>query len=195
MASHKDIPATRPVLHMSYITHTSYRTSQSHGHFTMPSPAGPSACSRSTLLRPGTWMTPCLSHRSRGATTGWALALCTTPCTLHPAACTLHPAPCTLHPAPCTVNPVACSTDAQVGVHIADVSYFVREETALDGSAADRSTSTYLVDQVQEHLDIPSGREKVKRDLIQNLRTTIFENFKISERTRIPRFHIQQKFS
>ena len=36
----------------------------------------------------------------------------------------------------------------RVGVHIADVSYFVREETALDRVAGERTTSTYLVDQV-----------------------------------------------
>ena len=36
----------------------------------------------------------------------------------------------------------------RVGVHIADVSYFVREETALDRVASERTTSTYLVDQV-----------------------------------------------
>ena len=39
----------------------------------------------------------------------------------------------------------------RVGVHIADVSYFVREETALDRVASERTTSTYLVDQVSNH--------------------------------------------
>ena len=36
----------------------------------------------------------------------------------------------------------------RIGVHIADVSYFVRPETALDVEALDRSTSVYLVDRV-----------------------------------------------
>ena len=36
----------------------------------------------------------------------------------------------------------------RVGVHIADVSYFVKEGTDLDKSAASRTTSTYLVQQV-----------------------------------------------
>jgi len=43
----------------------------------------------------------------------------------------------------------------RVGVHIADVSYFVREDTALDRVAGDRATSTYLVDQVIPMLPRP----------------------------------------
>lgn len=35
-----------------------------------------------------------------------------------------------------------------LGVHIADVSYFVREDSALDQAARDRATSVYLPDQV-----------------------------------------------
>lgn len=35
-----------------------------------------------------------------------------------------------------------------LGVHIADVSHFVRPETALDGQAQERATSVYLVDKV-----------------------------------------------
>ena len=34
----------------------------------------------------------------------------------------------------------------EVGVHIADVSYFVRPNSLLDGEARDRCTSVYLVD-------------------------------------------------
>ncbi len=34
----------------------------------------------------------------------------------------------------------------QVGVHIADVSYYVRPDTAIDAEAAERATSVYLVD-------------------------------------------------
>ncbi|CAF1685861.1 unnamed protein product, partial [Adineta ricciae] len=36
----------------------------------------------------------------------------------------------------------------KVGVHIADVSYFVREQTPLDTEAAQRTTSVYLVERV-----------------------------------------------
>lgn len=35
-----------------------------------------------------------------------------------------------------------------VGVHIADVSYFVKEKTKLDVVAGQRSTSVYLVQKV-----------------------------------------------
>jgi len=34
----------------------------------------------------------------------------------------------------------------EVGVHIADVSYFVQPGSMLDGEARDRCTSVYLVD-------------------------------------------------
>ena len=37
----------------------------------------------------------------------------------------------------------------QIGVHIADVSYFVREQSALDTEAAQRTTSVYLVERVK----------------------------------------------
>ena len=43
----------------------------------------------------------------------------------------------------------------KVGVHIADVSYFVRPGTNLDKKAADRATSTYLVDRVVPMLPRP----------------------------------------
>lgn len=36
----------------------------------------------------------------------------------------------------------------EVGVHIADVSYFLKRNTALDAEARARGTSTYLVDSV-----------------------------------------------
>ncbi len=36
----------------------------------------------------------------------------------------------------------------EIGVHIADVTHYVRPETALDHEAADRATSVYLVDRV-----------------------------------------------
>lgn len=37
----------------------------------------------------------------------------------------------------------------EVGVHIADVSYFVRPKTALDEMAKERATSVYLVQKVK----------------------------------------------
>jgi exosome complex exonuclease DIS3/RRP44 len=59
----------------------------------------------------------------------------------------------------CSIDPEGCKDidDAlhvkklkngnyQVGVHIADVSYFVKEDTPLDIEALNRATSTYLVD-------------------------------------------------
>lgn len=36
----------------------------------------------------------------------------------------------------------------QISVHIADVSFFVKDETVLDQIASQRATSTYLVDRV-----------------------------------------------
>lgn len=36
----------------------------------------------------------------------------------------------------------------EVGVHIADVSYFVEEDNALDAIASQRATSVYLVQKV-----------------------------------------------
>lgn len=42
----------------------------------------------------------------------------------------------------------------RVGVHIADVSHFVRHNTALDEAAAARATSVYLV-QVRHRVRLP----------------------------------------
>ena len=36
----------------------------------------------------------------------------------------------------------------QVGVHIADVSHFIRPGTAIDKEAAKRGTTVYLIDRV-----------------------------------------------
>ena len=36
----------------------------------------------------------------------------------------------------------------QVGVHIADVSHFIRPGTAIDQEAANRGTTVYLIDKV-----------------------------------------------
>lgn len=45
--------------------------------------------------------------------------------------------------------PCAIPGNLEVGVHIADVSYFVLEETALDKVASERATSVYLVQKVR----------------------------------------------
>ena len=60
----------------------------------------------------------------------------------------------------CSIDPEGCrdiddalhvkklkNGNYQVGVHIADVSYFVKEGTPLDDEALNRATTTYLVDQ------------------------------------------------
>ena len=57
----------------------------------------------------------------------------------------------------------------QVGVHIADVTHFVQAGTAIDLEAANRSTSTYLVNKRLDMLpallstDLCSLKEKVDR--------------------------------
>lgn len=57
----------------------------------------------------------------------------------------------------------------ELGVHIADVSYFVRQESSIDNEAKNRGTSTYLVDRRLDMLpkllttDICSLRDKVHR--------------------------------
>jgi ribonuclease R len=48
----------------------------------------------------------------------------------------------------------------EIGVHIADVTHFVRPDTALDGEAFERGTSVYLVDRV-----IPMLPERLSNDL------------------------------
>ena len=44
----------------------------------------------------------------------------------------------------------------QIGVHIADVSYFVREQSPLDVEASQRTTSVYLVERVKSIHEILS---------------------------------------
>lgn len=41
----------------------------------------------------------------------------------------------------------------EVGVHIADVSYFVEEGSVLDATASQRATSVYLVQKVRARSD------------------------------------------
>lgn len=42
----------------------------------------------------------------------------------------------------------------KIGVHIADVSYFVQEQTPLDIEAAQRTTSVYLVERVKSKIQL-----------------------------------------
>lgn len=46
---------------------------------------------------------------------------------------------------------IVIADNYEVGVHIADVSYFVKPDTALDRVASQRATSTYLVHKVSMH--------------------------------------------
>lgn len=50
--------------------------------------------------------------------------------------------------------------NVEVGIHIADVTHYVREDTALDKEAEERSTSVYLVDRV-----LPMLPEKLSNNL------------------------------
>ena len=55
-----------------------------------------------------------------------------------------------------TVGCVDCAAcDCQVGVHIADVSHFIRPGTAIDKEAANRGTTVYLID---KRIDMVPGR-------------------------------------
>jgi RNB domain len=50
---------------------------------------------------------------------------------------------------PRTIGYVLLSGHYRIGVHIADVSYFVQEQTPLDTEASQRTTSVYLVERVR----------------------------------------------
>ena len=50
--------------------------------------------------------------------------------------------------------------DIEIGVHIADVSYYIEDETALDQSAYERATSVYLPDRV-----VPMLPERISNEL------------------------------
>ncbi|CAH2211719.1 jg9188, partial [Pararge aegeria aegeria] len=65
--------------------------------------------------------------------------------------CSVDPPGCTdiddaLHARPLLTKTTDGLKQYDVGVHIADVTYFVRPNTALDKEAASRSTTVYLVD-------------------------------------------------
>ena len=45
-----------------------------------------------------------------------------------------------------------CNFCCQVGVHIADVSHFIRPGTAIDREALNRATTVYLIDKVRSSL-------------------------------------------
>lgn len=72
----------------------------------------------------------------------------------------------------------------EVGVHIADVSYFVREKTELDKWASERATSVYLVHKVnllpkQNVNDI--NPEKLRGGRKQRLIKLYFAIFRLSQ--------------
>jgi VacB/RNase II family 3'-5' exoribonuclease len=67
----------------------------------------------------------------------------------------------------------------EVGVHIADVSYFVKPGTALDNAAQERSTSVYLVDRVipmlprllcEELCSLNPGTERLAMSIIWRMK-------------------------
>ncbi|OON15521.1 RNB-like protein [Opisthorchis viverrini] len=69
----------------------------------------------------------------------------------------------------------------EVGVHIADVSYFVKPGTALDREAADRTTSVYLVQRVipmlpailSSHLcSLQPGADRLAFSVVMKIRTS-----------------------
>lgn len=66
-----------------------------------------------------------------------------------------------------SVTPLADGT-VEIGVHIADVSFFVRPNTDLDIEAKRRATTVYLVQQVSSLCDryIYRGGSRIKTDLI-----------------------------
>lgn len=70
----------------------------------------------------------------------------------------------------CSVDPPGCTDiddalhcrslengNLEVGVHIADVSHFIRPGTAIDQEAASRATTVYLVD---KRIDMVPGKKK-----------------------------------
>lgn len=70
---------------------------------------------------------------------------------------------CSVDPPGCTdiddalhARPRAAAGTYEVGVHIADVTHFVRPDTPLDKEAASRSTTVYLVD---KRIDMVPGSD------------------------------------
>lgn len=62
---------------------------------------------------------------------------------------------------------LCCSDVYEVGVHIADVGYFVREGTHVDRAAKQRATSVYLEEIKQVYPMLPKKLRQLCRWILQ----------------------------